>query len=99
MIPIALGGVCGTLGLLLIEGDTPLLLHVGLQRQLGMILDVPRSRVLWTKLGTVDQVFTEPSGHLTVDILSYPKGGWRPPHQKTTSLSVRVWSSPSTRAS
>eukprot|EP00971_Amphidinium_carterae_P281266 5584454-Amphidinium_carterae.4 len=64
-VPIAFGGVCGNLDLLLLEVDNSIV-------------------VAWT----VDSIYTEPTGHMTRDILTCAKGGWKSLDSRTHVLQV-----------
>eukprot|EP00971_Amphidinium_carterae_P329936 6462747-Amphidinium_carterae.1 len=81
-IPMALGGICGVVTVTIVdEPEIPHLLPVGLMQGLGLVLSLPKLLCRWTQCKPVakSDIYQMGLGHLAVDILEFPKSGWRFP--------------------
>eukprot|EP00971_Amphidinium_carterae_P061232 1212230-Amphidinium_carterae.1 len=85
-LPLAIAKTSGVVHSLVVASDIPLLLPIHLLHSLGMVLSLPRLQAKWTRIGRSSKVFSEPSGHLTIDILDFARSGWTPPTCHTTVL-------------
>ena len=81
-----------------IESALPPLLPIPFLKKLGMVYDADAGLVKWKKLGNrVSEVETFPSGHVAIDLLEFPSGGWICPHE-TPGKMVQNPDSATTRA-
>ena len=81
LVPIGVGGVNGALETTVVQGDVPLLLPVRLLKALNVTIDL---KGLYMKLqdhGVVVPLHEMPSGHVTVNILSFSAGRFHVPPQ------------------
>ena len=85
-VPIALQGVCGLLTVNVVKNSLPFLLPMPFCKKLGMILNTTDNTATWTKIGKVSEIVELPSEHIAVDILEFPPGGWKNPHQCHNTL-------------
>ena len=84
-LPIALGGICGTLKVAVVQQSLPLLLPVTLCSTLQMHLCMGKCPVAhWKALERSSAVTVLQSGHLAVEVFAFPKSGW----QKSASSKV-----------
>eukprot|EP00971_Amphidinium_carterae_P193511 3839936-Amphidinium_carterae.1 len=58
-----------------------------------MVLSLPTLQAKWTRLGRASKVHSEPSGHLTIDILDFAPSGWTPPSSHTSIIKSSTSSS------
>eukprot|EP00971_Amphidinium_carterae_P256455 5091905-Amphidinium_carterae.1 len=85
-LPIGIAGTPGVLTALVVSCDVPLLLHIDLLRSLGMVLSLPKSRAYWSAVNKTSTLIVERSGHIAVNILDYPRRGWKPPEEPARVL-------------
>ena len=81
-IPVGIQGVSGVVNMNVIESELPPLLPIPFLKRLGMLYDAEDGLVTWKNLGyRISEVETLPSGHVAIDLLEFPPGGWICPHQ------------------
>ena len=76
LIPVGIGGINGVLEATVVEGDVPLLLPVKMMRQLRTVIDLDSLTFFMKEFNITIPMFELPSGHVTIDILSFASGGF-----------------------
>ena len=88
-LPVAIGGVCGTLKVAVVKQPLPLLLPVTLCSALQMHLCMDKCPMVhWQALGRSSPVSVLLSGHLAVEVFAFPKKGW---HKSKSSRLFHVY--------
>eukprot|EP00971_Amphidinium_carterae_P349675 6491144-Amphidinium_carterae.3 len=78
-LPIGIAHTAGVLTCTVLAENLPLLLPISFLKSLGMILNLEKMTCYWTKLKAASQLRVEPSGHIGITVLDYPRKGWHPP--------------------
>ena len=78
-VPTAIQGCSGVMTLNVLENPLPLLLSIEFCRKLGLVLDTEANTAHWKRLNKTSQLQELGSGHLAIDLLEFPKTGWRHP--------------------
>eukprot|EP00971_Amphidinium_carterae_P071008 1403933-Amphidinium_carterae.1 len=97
-----MGKICGVVSVgVLDEPDIPLLLPVGLLSGLGLVLDLTSLTCRWTHCipgpEAQSRVHQLPTGHLAVNVIDFPRGGWRFPSRLSRQEAHKVPESSKTR--
>ena len=94
--PCILGGKPGIVRLIVIEGDVPHLLSIGLLERAGTVIDTFSDQIAFKNFGTEAKMNRLPSGHRTIDIAKWEGGPFPvPPEvQKAFNLSPGAFNAP-----
>eukprot|EP00971_Amphidinium_carterae_P352936 6492777-Amphidinium_carterae.1 len=80
-LPVGIGGISGLIDITIIEQPIPLLVPISLQRELGMVLNLPTMTATWTAMGGAkSKIITLPTGHIAISVTEWPDEGWHLPH-------------------
>ena len=74
LVPISPGGVPGVIQFLVIDGEIPPLLSVGLLEHLGASLDLNTNEVSFKKIGVDMRMTNLPSGHRAIPLVQWQGG-------------------------
>ncbi|CAE6937198.1 unnamed protein product [Symbiodinium sp. CCMP2456] len=74
LVPISPGGIPGIVHFVVIEGNVPPLLSVGLLEYLGASFSLVNDQVTFEKIGVTRKMTREPSGHRTIPLVEWPGG-------------------------
>ena len=94
-IPVGIAGVNGLVEATVVEGEVPFLLSVNFLRELDAVIDFSRSTLTLKRVHAESPLIRLPSGHVAVDVLNFPEGGWKVPHDVPHALQkdsqFRLW--------
>ena len=78
-VPVGIAGVNGLMELTVVTDNVPLLLPIKMLRQLRAIVDLDSDTLELKAFGVKTPMTKLPSGHMSVDVLSFAPEGWSLP--------------------
>lgn len=87
--PCILGGQPGLIRLIVIEGDVPHLLSIGLLEHAGSVIDTSTGEILFKRFGCKASMQRLPSGHRILDIADWKGGPFPVPDEVQKAFHLR----------
>ena len=97
-IPVGIAGVNGLIETTVVEEKVPFLLSIKFLREVDAIVDLVRSRLELKRFGQGCRLWSMQTGHIGVDVMNFPKGGWKMPSEAVSQFCDKDFSFWSTAA-